>query len=80
MNNGKAFDQYGLSSEHFKAAKPAIVPTITKLFYLIISEKRVPASFKTGIITPVLKKGKDSKHMGNYKGITVSAPFGKLFE
>ena len=40
----------------------------------------MPANFKTGIITPVLKKGKDSKCMENYRGITVSATFGKLFE
>ena len=53
LNNRKALDKYGLSSEHFKAAKPAIVPIITKLLNLIISEKRVPASFKTGIITPL---------------------------
>ena len=53
---------------------------ITTLFNLIISEKRVPASFKTVIITPVLKKGKNSKYMGNYRRITVSAAFGKLLE
>ena len=40
----------------------------------------MPANFKTGIITPVLKKGKDSKCMENYRGITVLATFGKLFE
>ena len=37
--------------------KPATVPVITKLFNLIISEKRVSARFKTGIISSVLKKG-----------------------
>ena len=80
LNNGKSLDEYGLASEHFKAAKPAIVPVVTRLFNAIISEKKVPKTFKTGIITPVLKKGKDSKCMGNYRGITVSATFGKLFE
>ena len=80
LNSGKALDEYGLSSEHFKAAKPVIVPTVTKLFNSILLEKKVPANFKTGIITPVLKKGKDSKSMENYRGITVSATFGKLFD
>ena len=36
--------------------------------------------FKTGVINPVLKKGKDSKLLENYKGITVTAIFGKIFE
>ena len=80
LNSGKSLDEYGLASEHFKAAKPAIVPIVTRLFNSIISERKVPESFKTGIITPVLKKGKDSKSMENYRGITVSATFGKLFE
>ncbi|XP_053376405.1 uncharacterized protein LOC128547494 [Mercenaria mercenaria] len=80
LNNGKALDEYGLSAEHFKASKPVIVPVITDLFNQILAEKKVPATFKTGIITPVLKKGKDSKCMENYRGITVSSVFGKLFE
>ena len=48
--------------------------------YSVITERKVPESFKTEMITPVLKKGKDSKSMENYRGITVSATFGKLFE
>ena len=80
LNNGKSADEYGLSSEHFKAAKPVIVPVLTRLFNQILYEKDIPESFKTGIITPVLKKGKDPKSMENYRGITVSSTFGKLFE
>ena len=83
LNNGKAAGEYGLSAEHLKAAKPVIVPIITQLFNQNISEKKdtnVPDSFKTGIVTPVLKNGKDSKIMVNYKGITVSSALGKLFE
>ena len=80
LNNGKSADEYGLSSEHFKAAKPIIVPVLTRLFNQILISKDIPDSFKTCIITPVLKKGKDPKVMGNYIGITVSSTFGKLFE
>ena len=29
--------------------------------------------FKTGLISPVWKKGKDSKLLENYRGITVAA-------
>ena len=80
LNNGKSADEYGLSSEHFKAAKPIIVLVLTRLFNEILTSKDIPDSFKTSIITPVLKKGKDPKVMGNYRGITVSSTFGKLFE
>ena len=53
---------------------------LTDLFNQILTEKKVPASFKTGVITSVLKKGKDSKCIEKYKGITVSSVLGKLFE
>ena len=46
----------------------------------ILSEKKIPSIFKTGVITPVQKKGKDSKLLENYLGITISSIFGKLFE
>ena len=80
LNSGKAPDEYGLSAEHLKAAKHVIVPVITETFNQIMKLKTVPSSFKTGIITPVLKKGKDAKAMENYRGITVSGALGKLFE
>ena len=80
MNTGKSPDEYGLTAEHFKSAKNLLTPIITKVFNQILKEKAVPTSFKTGIITPVLKKGKDAKRMENYRGITVSGSFSKLFE
>ncbi|VDI26425.1 Hypothetical predicted protein [Mytilus galloprovincialis] len=43
-------------------------------------EKKVPTSFKSGILTPVLKKDKDSTELGNYRGITVTPVTGKTFE
>ena len=71
LNSRKSPDEYGLPAEYLKAAKYLITPVITETFNQIIKEKTVPSSFKTGIITPVLKKGKDAKAMEN---------LGKLFE
>ena len=53
-----------------------------KLYLLnkILSDKKIPSVFKTGLITPVLKKGKDPKLLEHYRGITVTSIFGKLFE
>ena len=80
LHNGKSPDEYGISAEHFKAGKSELVPVITKIFNHILDTKKIPAVFKTGVITPVLKKGKDSKLLENYRGITVTAIFGKVFE
>ena len=73
LNNGKSADEYRLSYEHFKVAKSIIVPVLTRLFNEILTTKDIPDSFKSCIITPVLKKGKDPKIVGNYKSITVSS-------
>ncbi|CAC5363398.1 unnamed protein product [Mytilus coruscus] len=40
----------------------------------------IPKVFKTGIMTPVHKKGKDSTLTTNYRGITVTSALGKIFE
>ena len=80
LHNGKSPDEYGISAEHFKAGKSELVPVITKIFNQILDTKTIPPVFKTGVITPVLKKGKDPKLLENYRGITVTAIFGKLFE
>ncbi|MCW4346819.1 MAG: reverse transcriptase family protein [Candidatus Thiodiazotropha endolucinida] len=80
LNNGKSADEYGLSAEHFKAGKRELTPVITNIFNKILCDKEIPPTFKTGLITPVLKKGKDSKLLENYRGITVTSTFGKLFE
>ena len=80
LYNGKSPDEYGIAAEHFKTGKQQIVPIVTKIFNHILETKSIPSAFKTGLITPVLKKGKDSKVLENYRGITATAIFGKLFE
>ena len=35
---------------------------------------------KSGILTPILKKGKDKKIPGNYRGIVVTNTFSKILE
>ena len=67
LNSGKPGDEYGLFSEHFKAGKSEIVPAITRVFNKILSDKKIPSVFKTGLITPVLKK----ERIQNYWNIIV---------
>jgi hypothetical protein len=44
-----------------------------------LAEGKIPDSFKSGIVTPVLKKHKDPTIIGNYRGIAVIAAIGKTF-
>ena len=60
LNNKKAADEYGLTAEHLKLSGHALIEDITGLFNHILQSRTVPASFKSGILTPVLKKGKGS--------------------
>ncbi|MEW8090529.1 MAG: reverse transcriptase domain-containing protein [Candidatus Thiodiazotropha endolucinida] len=80
LNSKKAPDEFGLTAEHLKFAGKAVIEDITDIFNQIIFEKQVPSAFKSGILTPVLKKSKDPTNMDNYRGITVTPVLGKLFE
>lgn len=46
-------------AEHLKLAVPVIIPTLTDLLNAILAACHVPESFKTGVIIPILKKGKN---------------------
>ena len=57
-----------------------IIPYATKIFNQILKNKTIPDIFKTGILTPVLKKLNDATQMDNYRGITVTPVITKLFD
>ena len=80
LNSGKSPDEMGLTAKHLKYSGETLLPTLVAIFNDIIRTETVPEVFKSGIITPVHKKGKDPGKMDNYRGITVSSILGKLFE
>ena len=80
LNSKKSPDEFGLTAEHLKCSGPVFVDNLAKLFNQIFIEKSVPEQFKSGILTPVLKKSKDPTNLDNYRGITVTPIIGKLFE
>ncbi|MES9880886.1 MAG: reverse transcriptase family protein [Sedimenticola sp.] len=80
LNPGKSPDEYKMSSEHLKYSKTVVGKYIADAFNSVLRERKVPELFKSGILTPVLKKGKDPTKVDNYRGITVTAVLGKLFE
>ena len=80
LKNNKAADSTGISAEHLKNGIYSISPTLTCLINKIFNEGTVPTQFKSGILTPVHKKGKATTDAGNYRGITVTSIIGKVFE
>ena len=80
LNNKRAPDKFGLAAEHLKHSSEIFIEDITTTFNQILESRTVPESFKTGILTPVLKKSKDPTNLDNYRGISVTPIIGKLFE
>ncbi|CAC5370461.1 unnamed protein product [Mytilus coruscus] len=64
LNTGKSSDEHGICAEHLKYAQHTVVPALTKIFNKILQERKVPVDFKSGILTPVLKKEKKSISTG----------------
>ena len=80
LNTKKSPDEFGLVSEHLKHGMPILVPYLVTLYNDIIGKGDIPKAFKSGVLHPIHKKGKDPKSMDNYRGIAVLSVFGKLFE
>jgi hypothetical protein len=80
LNPNKSSDEFGHAAEHLKYGVEVICPALTMVFNEILTSSKSPESFKSGIITPVLKRDKDPALVNNYRGITVTAVIGKTFE
>ncbi|VDI72410.1 Hypothetical predicted protein [Mytilus galloprovincialis] len=80
LKNGKTADEYGIRAEHIKHTGDEALIAYQTIFKQILEEGKVAKSFKTGVITPVLKKGKNAMYTENYRGITVTSIHGKVFE
>ena len=80
LKKNKAPDAYGITAEHVQMAKESLVPIITAMINSTIQQGALPQHLKEGVLTPVLKKGKDQKVPSNYRGITVTTIFSKILE
>ena len=80
LNTKKSPDEFGLVSEHLKHGLSVILPYLVAFYTAILRTGEIPKAFKSGILHPIHKKGKDPKSMDNYRGITVTSVIGKLFE
>ena len=79
LNSNKSPDINGITAEHYKLACSSVVPVLTTLVNRSFAS-HYPSQCNLGVKTPVLKKGKDPSDMDSYRGIDVSALFGKVLD
>lgn len=65
LKNGKSADEYGITAEHIKYAGKETIQMYQSIFNQILDKGKVATTFKTGVITPVPKKGKDLVNQGS---------------
>ena len=78
LGNNKSASFDGVSNEMLKASKNIIAEPVLLLFNTILSSVIYPTQWKSDILTPLHKSG-DKNDPNNYRGISVSSCFGKLF-
>ena len=79
LNNNKAADIMGLTSELLKLAGIETIELIDPLLNYIIRSRSISSVLKEGIPTPIYKKV-DPSDPGNYRGITVTPVYLKILE
>ena len=61
-------------------ASPLLIQHMQLLFQMCIDSATVPKSFCTGVVTNILKKGKNANECGGHRPITVSSSLSKVLE
>jgi hypothetical protein len=81
MKKGKAAGMDGIEVEHLIFAHPLIEIQLCVLFNIMLMHGIVPKSFGMGVVVPLVKnRDGDVTDLDNYRGITISTCFSKLFE
>ena len=80
LKNNKAKDEAGVSAEHIKFGGLTLVETIKDIVNKILEDASIPDCLKSGIVTPVQKKGKPARQPDSLRRITVTAIIGKVLE
>ena len=78
LKRGKSGGIDNLIPEIFKDSKELLSPLLCIIFNYIYSTGIYPASWTKGVIFPVPKKG-DKNNVNNYRGITLTSIFSKIF-
>ena len=67
-----------IKKEMIKSALPSISNAVVKIFNILLKSGQIPDSWTEGIIIPIHKQGNNTDP-NNYRGITLSSCFRKLF-
>ena len=78
--NGKAFGPDKLSIFHLNNLGPRAIEYITALFNLSVTTCQIPAIWKSSLIIPIPKPGKDTSVGTSYRPISLLCPAAKLLE
>ena len=78
--NSKAFGPDKLSILHLKHLGPREIEYITTLFYLSVTTCQIPAIWKSLLIIPIPKPGKDTSQGTSYQPISLLCPAAKVLE
>ena len=81
LKKGKAAGEDNVSVEHVIFAHPCLIASLKILFNLMFTYGFVPDDFGMGIMIPLLKNANsDVGKVDNYRGITLSCVFSKIFK
>ena len=70
-----------ISPEHLRFSGPVFRKWLCHIYNCIYQKEHIPQCFKDGVIVPVFKgKGKDPLLTRNYRGISLTSVFAKVFE
>ena len=78
--NSKALGSDKLSNFHLKHLGPRAIEYITVLFNLSATTCRIPAIWKSSLIIPIPKLGKDTSQGTSYRPISLICPAAKVLE
>ena len=79
-SNTKAFGPDKLSIFHLKHLGPRATAYLTALFNDSVNSSRIPAIWKSSIVIPIPKPGKDSSQGTSYRPISLICPAAKVLE
>ena len=79
-SNSRAFGPDLLSIFHLKNLGPKATEYLTALFNDSFKSSRIPSIWKTSLVIPIPKPGKDSSQGTSYRPISLLCPAAKVME
>lgn len=78
LKNGKSAGSDLILNEFIKTNHNILLPTLTKLFDILLQNGKMPKEWNLSLITSLYKNG-DPNNTNNYRGLSVTSCLGKLF-